>query len=292
MFRSLRWLVVWSGGAVGWLGGSSRLPAQAPSCCPAPLAPGAAISQTLELCSDVLALRARCGHESGLHRIPDLDFARQLALFAPWAAGRLRSTVDLAGVPASLDVRFPATRCDAMFDQYFVVPRVTEVLRAMGAAVAAGGSQEATLAVPDGIRDPLLPVWRVRVAAAPEQPELCLLLREAQEFAAWVAPRTAVWEASGSWPPAADWTDFRRAWVLAIAAPGLQAAAAAPWSVAEEEGVDVLTLPVHPGDRAVGLVLVAVPRRPRQLAVVLRPLAAPAGGAVVAERTLAVFAGH
>lgn len=298
------------------------VPAQTPAAVPSGAVAAPVAAWPAVVCGDLLALAAWLGATGCPSHLPEVDFSRHWVLGWPWLAGRIEwGAAAAVGGSGRLVCHAGAAAARPQLGRYCVVPRGVEGV--VLDAVAGGGRMVQGL--PDAAAVPLLPVLRWLVLPASEanasasaaaavptsrlpEPgptvcgtppaahgasglpptEGCLRFAEVRTFAAWCG---------GPWrrvrPPEVarvgqDWVDFGAAVVLVVTAPGLAAAATALPQVSEEEGVDVLTLPWAGPAAPAATVLCAVARRPRQLAVVLRPTGA-ALGAGAAERTVAVF---
>jgi hypothetical protein len=259
----------------------------------------ATTSPDIACIGDAIAWRAAwAAHAPAKSSPPDVDFARQVVLVAArpqslgdrlvWRTGeragngwRVRLAVEYAAEQGSNER--DAGESGAMF----LLPR-DDLPIAVELADGDRWNELAHLAAaPIAAKAPLPPVLRMRQfddCGAKSELVLC-----AESAAEWRRARAQLLLPAPGMPD--DWVDFAHERVFVFAAardrvyPGFGLAAAT------EEGVDVFTLEQRaPSGRDPGLrsscVVLALPRRPHQLSLVLRTSAGPAPGK---ERTLATF---
>jgi hypothetical protein len=259
----------------------------------------ATTSPDIACVGDAIAWRAAWAeHAPAKAALPDVDFARQVVLVAArpqalgdrlvWRAGERAGN----GWRARLAVEFAAQQGANERDAgesgaMFLLPRDDLPI----AVELADGDRWRELAhlaaAPLAPKAPLPPVLRMRQfddCGAKSELVLC-----AESAADWRRAREQLALPAPGLPD--DWVDFAQQRVFVFAAerervwPGFGLAAAT------EEGVDVLTLrQTAPSGRDPGLrascIVLALPRRPHQLSLVLRTSSGPAPGK---ERTLATF---
>jgi hypothetical protein len=255
---------------------------------PAPLAVATGSAPAEVLCGDLLAFAGWLRSHDPAARCPDVDFSRQWVFGAPWLAGRVGWRAESVGGIGRLVVEADRGTAAPRPGRYWVLPRLDEGFEVHVRRGPSAASIARVFAATGLVAAPVLPILRLQVQPATDREGACLRFTAPEPFAAWCAAGGPNGMAAGLPNRGCDWVDFGRAVVLAVTAPGLAPAAATLPQVAEEEGVDVLTLAWDGPAAPAATLLCAVARRPHPLAVVLRPTpAALAAGA--AERTAAVF---
>jgi hypothetical protein len=259
----------------------------------------ATTSPDIACVGDAIAWRAAwTAHAPAKSVMPDIDFARQVVLVAArpqslgdrlvWRAGeragnawRVRLAVEYAAQEGANER--DAGEAGAMF----LLPR-DDLPIAVELADGDRWNELAHLAAaPLSPQAPLPPVLRMRQlddCGAKSELVLC-----AESAAEWRRVREQLVLPAPGLPD--DWVDFAHERVFVFAAERNRVYPGFGLSTATEEGVDVLTLrQTAPSGRDPGLrascIVLALPRRPHQLSLVLRTSAGPAPGK---ERTLATF---